>query len=48
MVAGLLASRQADLVIDDPGLAAFVLVASIEAITHAPRCSRPSCCAIRG
>jgi AcrR family transcriptional regulator len=34
MVAGLLAARRAELAITDPELAAFVLVASIEAITH--------------
>jgi AcrR family transcriptional regulator len=34
MVAGLLAARRAELAIDDPDLAAFVLVSSIEAITH--------------
>jgi AcrR family transcriptional regulator len=33
-VAGLLASRKAELAIDDPGVAAFVLVSSLEAITH--------------
>jgi AcrR family transcriptional regulator len=34
MVAGLLASRKAELAIDDPELASFVLVSSLEAITH--------------
>src|ERR1041384_7664357 len=34
MVAGLLAARQAELAIEDPQLAAFVLVSAIEAITH--------------
>lgn len=34
MVAGLLASRRAELAIDDPEMAAFVLVSAIEAITH--------------
>lgn len=34
MVAGLLATRKAELAIDDPDMAAFVLVSSIEAITH--------------
>jgi AcrR family transcriptional regulator len=34
MVAGLLAARRAELAIHDPELAAFILVASIEAITH--------------
>jgi hypothetical protein len=34
MVAGLLASRRAELAIDDPDMAAFVLVSAIEAITH--------------
>jgi Tetracyclin repressor-like, C-terminal domain len=34
MVAGLLASRRAELAIDDPDLAAFVLVSAIEAITY--------------
>ncbi|HEU4728454.1 MAG TPA: TetR/AcrR family transcriptional regulator [Kofleriaceae bacterium] len=34
MVAGLLATRKAELAIEDPDLAAFVLVSSIEAITH--------------
>jgi AcrR family transcriptional regulator len=34
MVAGLLATRKAELAIDDPGIAAFVLVSSLEAITH--------------
>ncbi|HEY0195567.1 MAG TPA: hypothetical protein VGC42_30845, partial [Kofleriaceae bacterium] len=34
MVAGLLASRKHELAIEDPDLAAFVLVSSIEAITH--------------
>jgi AcrR family transcriptional regulator len=34
MVAGLLAARRDELAIRDPELAAFVLVASIEAITH--------------
>jgi AcrR family transcriptional regulator len=34
MVAGLLAARRDELAITDPDLAAFVLVASIEAITH--------------
>ncbi len=34
MVAGLLAARRAELAITDPELAAFVLVSSIEAITH--------------
>jgi AcrR family transcriptional regulator len=34
MVAGLLASRKAELAIEDPDMAAFVLVSAIEAITH--------------
>ena len=34
MVAGLLASRQAELAIDDPEMTAFVLVSAIEAITY--------------
>jgi AcrR family transcriptional regulator len=34
MVAGLLATRRAELAIDDPDMAAFVLVSAIEAITH--------------
>jgi hypothetical protein len=34
MVAGLLAARQDELAISDPDTAAFILVASIEAITH--------------
>jgi Tetracyclin repressor-like, C-terminal domain len=34
MVAGLLATRKAELAIEDPDLAAFVLVSAIEAITH--------------
>jgi AcrR family transcriptional regulator len=34
MVAGLLASRRAELAIEDPDMAAFVLVSAIEAITH--------------
>ncbi len=34
MVAGLLAHRKAELAIEDPDMAAFVLVSSIEAITH--------------
>ena len=34
MVAALLASRRAELAIDDPDMAAFVLVSAIEAITH--------------
>jgi AcrR family transcriptional regulator len=34
MVAGLLATRKAELAIDDPDMAAFVLVSAIEAITH--------------
>jgi AcrR family transcriptional regulator len=34
MVAGLLATRKAELAIEDPGVAAFVLVSSLEAITH--------------
>ncbi len=34
MVAGLLASRRTELAIDDPEMAAFVLVSAIEAITH--------------
>jgi AcrR family transcriptional regulator len=34
MVAGLLAARRAELVIDDPALAAFMVVSAIEAITH--------------
>ena len=34
MVAGLLASRRAELAIDDPDMAAFVLVSAIEAITY--------------
>jgi AcrR family transcriptional regulator len=34
MVAGLLAARRAELAIDDPEIAAFVLVSSLEAITH--------------
>jgi len=34
MVAGLLASRKSELAIDDPDIASFVLVSSIEAITH--------------
>jgi AcrR family transcriptional regulator len=34
MVAGLLAARKAELAIDDPEMAAFVLVSAIEAITH--------------
>jgi AcrR family transcriptional regulator len=34
MVAGLLASRKAELAIEDPDIAAFVLVSAIEAITH--------------
>ena len=34
MVAGLLASRKAELAIGDPDMAAFVLVSAIEAITH--------------
>ena len=34
MVAGLLASRKPELAIEDPDMAAFVLVSAIEAITH--------------
>jgi AcrR family transcriptional regulator len=34
MVAGLLATRKAELAIEDPDMAAFVLVSAIEAITH--------------
>jgi AcrR family transcriptional regulator len=34
VVAGLLAARQAELAIDDPEMAAYVLVSAIEAITH--------------
>lgn len=34
MVAGMLAHRRAELAIEDPDIAAFVLVSSIEAITH--------------
>ena len=34
MVAGLLATRKAELAIADPDMAAFVLVSAIEAITH--------------
>ncbi|HET7505821.1 MAG TPA: TetR/AcrR family transcriptional regulator [Kofleriaceae bacterium] len=34
MVAGLLATRKAEIAIEDPDLAAFVLVSAIEAITH--------------
>jgi len=34
MVAGLLATRKAELAIDDPDMAAFVLVSALEAITH--------------
>jgi AcrR family transcriptional regulator len=34
MVAGLLATRKAELAIGDPDIAAFVLVSTIEAITH--------------
>ncbi len=34
MVAGLLASRRAELAIEDPEMASFVLVSAIEAITH--------------
>ena len=34
MVAGLLATRRAELAIEDPDIAAFVLVSAIEAITH--------------
>lgn len=34
MVAGMLAHRKAELAIDDPDIASFVLVSSIEAITH--------------
>jgi AcrR family transcriptional regulator len=34
MVAGLIATRKTELAIDDPDLAAFVLVSAIEAITH--------------
>lgn len=34
MVAGVLAARRAELAIDDPELAAFVVVSAIEAITH--------------
>ena len=34
MMTGLLATRKAELAIEDPDMAAFVLVAAIEAITH--------------
>jgi AcrR family transcriptional regulator len=34
VVAGLLAARKAELAIDDPEMAAFVLVSAIEAVTH--------------